>query len=176
MKNAAELWQEIKAAEVRPGTLSLWWLYQTGLVLKTPGGTTVVVDPYLSDAVLRTYQLPRNVPTPLDPDEVEADALLATHSHADHLDPDSITPFMSHEGTQFVGLPMAVEMVLEAGVKAERATGVARGDVLKFGDLTRTRRARASPVRPRTDARRGWVCVRIRRRQHLPQWRHRVRQ
>ena len=136
MKNAAGLWQEIKAAEVRPGTLSLWWLYQTGLVLKTPGGTTVVVDPYLSDAVLRTYQLPRNVPTPLDPGEVEADVLLATHSHADHLDPDSITPFMSHEGTQFVGPPMAVEMVLEAGVKAERATGVARGDVLKFGDLT----------------------------------------
>ena len=31
---------------------------------------------------------------------------------------------------------MAVEKVLEAGVKPERAIPVARGDVLKFGDLT----------------------------------------
>ncbi len=121
MKSAPELWQEIQRTEVRPGTLTLWWLYQAGLAIKTPGGTIVVVDPYLSDAVLRTYQLPRNVPAPLDPAEVDADALLATHSHADHLDPDSITPFMSHARTQFVGPPMAVEKVLEAEVKAERA-------------------------------------------------------
>ena len=136
MKSAPELWQEIQRTEVRPGTLTFWWLYQAGLAIKTPGGTIVVVDPYLSDAVLRTYQLPRNVPAPLDPAEVDADALLATHSHADHLDPDSITPFMSHARTQFVGPPMAVEKVLESEVKADRAVAVARGDVVKFGDLT----------------------------------------
>jgi L-ascorbate 6-phosphate lactonase len=136
MKSAPELWQEMQRTEVRPGTLTFWWLYQAGLAIKTPGGTIVVVDPYLSDAVLRTYQLPRNVPAPLDPAEVDADALLATHSHADHLDPDSITPFMSHARTQFVGPPMAVEKVLENEVKADRAVAVARGDVLKFGDLT----------------------------------------
>jgi L-ascorbate 6-phosphate lactonase len=136
MKSASELWQEIQQTEVQPGTLAFWWLYQAGLAIKTPGGTIVVVDAYLSDAVLRTYQLPRNVPAPLDPAEVEADVLLATHSHADHLDPDSITPFMSHARTQFVGPPMAVEKVLESDVKADRAVAVARGDVLKFGDLT----------------------------------------
>jgi len=136
MKSAPQLWQEIRHTEVRPGTITFWWLYQAGLAIKSPGGTIVVVDPYLSDAVLRTYQLPRNVPAPLDPAEVEADVLLATHSHADHLDPDSITPFMSHAGTQFVGPPMAVEKVLESDVEADRAVPVARGDVLKFGDLT----------------------------------------
>ena len=46
-----------------------------------------------------------------------ADALLATHSHADHLDPDSITAFLSHEQTRFVGPPMAVEIVTNAGVE-----------------------------------------------------------
>ena len=136
MKTASELWHEIQRERVRPGTVVLWWLYQAGIALKTPGGATVVVDPYLSDAVLRTYQLPRNVPAPLDPTEVEADALLATHSHADHLDPDSITAFMRHDMTQFVGPPMAVEMVLAAGVKPGRASSVGRGDVLKIKDLT----------------------------------------
>ena len=92
-----------------------------------------MVDPYLSDAVLRTYQLPRNVPAPLDPAEVDVDALLATHSHADHLDPDSITPFMSHARTQFVGPPMAVERCSNASVKADRADAGGRGDVVKSG-------------------------------------------
>ena len=76
-----------------------------------------MVDPYLSDAVLQTYKLPRNVPAPLDPLEVGADALLATHSHADHLDPGSITAFLSHDQTRFVAPPMAVEVVTNAGVE-----------------------------------------------------------
>lgn len=136
MKTAPQLWQEIRETEVRPGTLTLWWLYQAGVAFKTPGGTIAVVDPYLSDAVLRSYHLPRNVPAPLDPGEVDADVILATHSHADHLDPDAIAPFMSHERSQFVGPPMAVDKVVETGVDVERAIPVARGDVLKFGDLT----------------------------------------
>jgi len=136
VKTSTELWQEIHHVPVRPGTVALWWLYQAGIVLKTPGGKIVVVDPYLSDAVLRSYKLPRNVPSPLDPAEVEADALLATHSHADHLDPDSITPFLRHGQTQFVGPPAAVELVLAEGVEQQRTTPVGRGDVLEIGDLT----------------------------------------
>jgi L-ascorbate 6-phosphate lactonase len=136
MKTSTELWQEIRQVPVRPGTVALWWLYQAGIVVKTPGGTIVVVDPYLSDAVLRSYKLPRNVPAPIDPAEVEVDALLATHSHEDHLDPDSITPFMSHEKTQFIGPPMAVERVLAAGVEKERTTPAHRGDVVEIGDLS----------------------------------------
>jgi len=136
MKTSTELWQEIRQVPVRPGTVALWWLYQAGIVVKTPGGTIVVVDPYLSDAVLRSYKLPRNVPAPIDPAEAEVDALLATHSHEDHLDPDSITPFMSHEKTQFIGPPMAVERVLATGVKEERTTPAHRGDVVEIGDLS----------------------------------------
>jgi L-ascorbate 6-phosphate lactonase len=135
-KTAPELWAEVKNAVVRKGTVVLWWLYQSGIILKTPGGTTVVVDPYLSDAVLQTYNQPRNVPAPLDPLEVGADAVLATHSHADHLDPGSITAFFSHEQTRFVGPPMAVEVVTNAGVERARTTSVRRGETLTIGDLT----------------------------------------
>jgi L-ascorbate 6-phosphate lactonase len=135
-KTATELWQEIQSVAVKPGTLALWWLYQSGVALKTPGGTVVVVDPYLSDAVLQTYKLPRHVPAPLDPLEVQADALLATHSHADHLDPGSINAFLDHKSTRFVGPPMAVENVLAAGTDRARTTSVSRGDVVEIGDLT----------------------------------------
>ena len=43
---------------------------------------------------------------------------------------------MNHASTQFVGPPMAVDMVLAAGVGPSRARPVSRGDVVKIGDLT----------------------------------------
>jgi len=136
MKTPTQLWQEIEQATVQPGTVMLWWLYQAGIVAKTPSGTVVLVDPYLSDSVTRSYGLPRGVPAPLDATQAQADALLATHSHEDHLDPDSIGPFLSHEKTRFIGPPMAIEKVTATGIDAGRTVPVARGDMTTVGDLT----------------------------------------
>jgi L-ascorbate 6-phosphate lactonase len=135
MKTATDLWQEIHGTAVRPGTVVFWWLYQAGIALKTPGGTIIMVDPYLSDSVMRSYQQPRNVPPPLDPLEVKAHALLATHSHEDHLDPDSIMAFLSHDAAQFVGPPTTVEKVVAAGVDRARTKPVQRGGVVNVGDV-----------------------------------------
>jgi len=130
-----QLWDDILGTVVAPGTVSLWWLYQSGLVVKSPGGTLVCIDPYLSDAVLRSYQQARNVPALIDPAGAALDALVASHAHEDHLDPDSITGFMSHERARFIGPPLAVAKVLSKGVAAERTTPVRRGDIVEVGDL-----------------------------------------
>jgi L-ascorbate 6-phosphate lactonase len=135
MKSPAELWQEIESAQVEPGTLCFWWLYQAGIVLKSPGGAIVAVDPYLSESVMRSYKLPRGVDTPLEAADADVDALLATHSHEDHLDPDSIDGFLGHPRTRFIGPPMAVDKVLAAGVDPARTTPVARRDVVSVGDI-----------------------------------------
>jgi L-ascorbate 6-phosphate lactonase len=144
-KTPTELWAEISAFRVRSGTVALWWLYQAGIVLKTPGEAVVLVDPYLSNAVARSYGLVRNVAPPLDPSEVDADAILASHSHEDHLDPDSIKPFFSHPRTRFIGPPLAVAKVVAAGVEVSRTSEVRRGDRLRIRDLeVRAVRARHS--------------------------------
>ncbi len=135
MKTPAELWQEIEQAEVHAGTLAFWWLYQAGIVLKSPGGTVLAVDPYLSESVLRSYQLPRGVPAPLDPADADVAALLATHSHEDHLDPDSIEPFFRPPGTRFIGPPMAAAVVEATGIDPARITEVSRGDEVTVGDI-----------------------------------------
>ena len=70
------LWAEVELTEVPPGCIALWWLYQAGFVVKGPGGTTLRIDPYLSNVVERTYGQPRAVPAPLAPAEVRADAVL----------------------------------------------------------------------------------------------------
>src|SRR5258708_16129039 len=131
MKSPVELWQEIESAQVEPGTLSFWWLYQAGIVLKSPGRAIVAVDPYLSESVMRSYKLPRGVDTPLEATDADVDALLATHSHEDHLDPDSIEGFLGHPRTRFIGPPMAVDKALAAGVDSAPATPGARGHDLR---------------------------------------------
>lgn len=130
-----ELWSEITATTVPDGRMVLWWLYQAGILVKTPAGVVALVDPYLSDAVARTYGLRRQAPALLDPADVDADVILASHSHQDHLDPDSIGGFFAHPRTRFVGPPLAVAKVAAAGVEAARATAVTRGDAVEFGDL-----------------------------------------
>jgi L-ascorbate 6-phosphate lactonase len=145
VKSPAALWAEIATTTVRPQTLTLWWLYQAGLALKTPAGTIVLVDPYLSNAVERSYGIGRGVPAPLDPHDVDADAILASHSHEDHLDPDSIEPFFSHPRTTFIGPPLAVAKVAAAGVEPTRCQSVQRGDRVQVGDLS-VRAVRANHV------------------------------
>src|SRR5487761_1523288 len=167
MKSPAELWQEIEETEVSGGTLAFWWLYQAGIVLKSPGGTVLVVDPYLSESVLRSYQLPRGVPAPLDPAGTEVAALLATHSHEDHLDPDSIEPFLRPAGIRFIagtsagetyysqlGYPVIPEGDLaDAAVREPDVLIVPGGDAGQrlaasgaFADLVRAQAARGAVV------------------------------
>jgi len=131
-----KLWQEIKQRDVSEGTVTVWWLYQAGIVVKSPGGTVLAIDPYLSDAVSKSYNQPRNVPAPLDPAQVQFDAVLASHSHPDHLDPDSIDGFASHPETVFVGPPMVADRVVAAGVDRDRTVALGRGDRTEVGDIS----------------------------------------
>jgi L-ascorbate 6-phosphate lactonase len=135
MKTPTMLWREIQEFPVKPRTVVLWWLYQAGFVLKSPGGSIILVDPYLSDAVRRSYKIPRNAPATLDAAEVAADAILATHSHEDHLDPDSIVAFSNHEKTVFIGPPMVTTKLASVGVTPDKTLTIERGASVPVGDF-----------------------------------------
>jgi len=129
------LWEEIEVMTVAPGTLAFWWLYQAGLILKSTAGTTIAIDPYLSDAANRSYNQARNVPAPLEPGMTRLDAVLATHSHEDHLDPDSVVGFAQHDVTRFIGPPLVCAAVQGHGVDPARTVAIGRGDVVNVRDL-----------------------------------------
>ncbi|MBP3381788.1 MAG: MBL fold metallo-hydrolase, partial [Clostridia bacterium] len=65
------------------------FLGQSGYLLQTEN-TTILIDPYLSDSVNRVAGRPRMLPVPLNPAEICCDAVICTHNHLDHLDPDTI--------------------------------------------------------------------------------------
>ncbi len=50
----------------------------------------IIIDPYLSDSVNRVANRPRMLPIPVKPMDICCDAVICTHNHLDHLDPDTV--------------------------------------------------------------------------------------
>ena len=65
-------------------------LGQSGYVLKTEN-SKIIIDPYLSDSVNRVAGRPRLLPIPINPSDISCDAVICTHDHLDHLDPDTVS-------------------------------------------------------------------------------------
>jgi len=66
------------------------FLGQSGYLIKT-NNSEIIIDPYLSDSVNRVAGRPRLLPIPLNPSDIFCDAVICTHDHLDHLDPDTVT-------------------------------------------------------------------------------------
>ena len=65
------------------------FLGHSGYLIKTEKAE-IIVDPYLSDSVNRVAGRPRILPVPIEPEQISCDAIICTHNHLDHLDPDTI--------------------------------------------------------------------------------------
>ena len=69
--------------------MKIKFLGQSGYLLKTEN-SEIIIDPYLSDSVNRVAGRPRVLPIPIDPQDINCDAVICTHNHLDHLDPDTV--------------------------------------------------------------------------------------
>ena len=76
--------------------MKIRFLGQSGYVLKTEK-TKIIIDPYLSDSVNRVAGRPRALPIPIKPQDINCDAVICTHNHLDHLDPDTITEIHNNQ-------------------------------------------------------------------------------
>jgi len=112
-----ELWQ----ASIPSGGVRLFWLGQAGFAFRTATGKRVFLDPHLSDACERLFGFKRLSLPALRAEEVEADWVILTHEHADHLDPDAIPVIArNNPGCRFAAPVGCVEGLDAAGVAAER--------------------------------------------------------
>jgi len=134
-------WLPRAVAAADPDTVAVWYLGCNGFVLKGSEGTTVYVDPYLG-----TGDPPRTVrmiPVPFDPDDVgDADAVLATHEHTDHVHGPSQGPILANTGGTFYGPQASVAVTQEEDwqdaydLSTDQFETVAPGDTFEVGEFT----------------------------------------
>ena len=85
---------DIEAADPGDG-LVLWWLGQSGFLLKSAAGR-VLFDPYLSDSLTRKYEHTdkphvRMTALAIAPDQLRSiDVVTSSHNHTDHLDAETL--------------------------------------------------------------------------------------
>jgi len=134
-------WLPRAVADATPEGLRLWYLGCNGFVLKASDGTTAFIDPYLN-----TGDPPRTIrmiPVPFDPRDVqEADAILATHEHSDHVDAPSQAPILAETGATFYGPNASVVAAREQGfsesydVSDDQIETVEADETFELGELT----------------------------------------
>jgi len=92
-------WLPAAVADATPDGVAIWYLGCNGFACKADE-TTVFIDPYLG-----TGDPPRTIrmiPVPFAPEDVrEADAVLATHEHTDHVHGPSQAPIVAGTDAQF---------------------------------------------------------------------------
>jgi L-ascorbate metabolism protein UlaG (beta-lactamase superfamily) len=112
----------------------LGWLGQAGFLVRW-GDYRLVIDPYLSDSLAKKYRgtpLPhrRLMPPPIEPSAVAPlDAVLCTHAHTDHMDPETLGPLAAvNPACRFVVPRSALTTALDRGIPADRAIPINAGE------------------------------------------------
>jgi L-ascorbate metabolism protein UlaG (beta-lactamase superfamily) len=107
-----ELIDDIDGADVVSGAIHVWWLGQSGFLVKWRGHG-LLFDPYLSDSLTRKYEGSerphvRMTEQALDPRRLRGvDVVTSSHNHTDHLDAETLLALKSANPRLKLVLPAA---------------------------------------------------------------------
>lgn len=120
----------ISRQAIPEGAVGVWWLGQSSLVLKG-GGQIIYVDPYLNPSPRRI------VPPACAPEEVDnADLILCTHDHGDHIDPVALPALAAASPRARIVAPRpVVGRVADLVGERERVVGAVAGEPLTLGPV-----------------------------------------
>jgi L-ascorbate 6-phosphate lactonase len=123
--------EQIRALPLGAGQVALWWLGQSGFLLRS-GEYTVLIDAFLSTGHDRLE------PPAFAPEAGrDLDVILCTHDHIDHLDPEALPGLAAASPRAPIVVPRpVVERVVELGIARERIIGAQPDEPLHFGQLT----------------------------------------
>jgi L-ascorbate 6-phosphate lactonase len=136
------LGQQILQYSAPARCVTLWGLGVGGVGVKSPGGRIAVIDPYLSNSCKTLgeqygFDMDRLAPPPLAPaDLVGFDVYAVTHSHQDHLDPETLAGYREAGGTgPYLAPPEAAAKLQALGVPPDQIVMTWPNKTLTIGDL-----------------------------------------
>jgi L-ascorbate metabolism protein UlaG (beta-lactamase superfamily) len=142
-KKDEALLREIESTPDSPSSCSIWWLGQSGYLIKW-NGYRLLLDPYLSDSLTRKYATTKKPHARMSELVVRPELLrnitvvTSSHNHTDHLDAETLMPIVEgNPGIQFVIPEANREFVCDRlKVKMSFPTGITDGETKKVGPFT----------------------------------------
>lgn len=127
-------------------TVRARWLGQAGFQLTAVDGSHLLVDPYLSDSLAgkyagTTFPHVRMLPAPVAPTDLPPlRAVLCSHAHTDHMDPDTLAPLLAAQPQARLACPRAVldEALRRSRAPRSRIDALGDGDRVRYGPFTVT--------------------------------------
>jgi len=127
--------ERIAQLQVNAGELAIYWLCQAGFAFKSSSGELVYIDPYFSDVVERLIGFKRMMACPVPAEEANADLIVCTHEHLDHMDTDALPVLAGNPRTQFVGPIECIKEFTKQRIPAARCHLLDEGDSLTLGGV-----------------------------------------
>lgn len=134
-------WLPRAVESATPDGLAIWYLGCNGFIVKSSGGTTVFIDPYLG--IGDPPRTVRMIPVPFNPEDItECDAILGTHEHTDHVHGPSQVPILAGTDADYYTTDSGHDVIREEAwlendsVTDDQLHEVTDGDTLEIGDLT----------------------------------------
>ena len=142
-QSSGALLRDIAAASEAPDTFHVWWLGQSGFLLKWTDHY-LLFDPYLSDSLAKKYadtDKPhvRMTARCIDPAELPPiGTVTSTHNHTDHLDAETLLPLVTTNPELRLVLPEANRAFAMERLAANlpAMTTLNDGDLLDVGPWT----------------------------------------
>jgi L-ascorbate 6-phosphate lactonase len=124
--------QEIDRTRPEKGSIAFWWMGQASYILK--GDAVLYIDPFL------TPGFGRQTPPLLKYEEaVNADLILCTHDHLDHIDPQTLPPVMAASPQAVLIVPRPhVRRVADLGIAPDRIVGLSHRETYTHNGVTVT--------------------------------------
>lgn len=116
------------------GNLDFYWLGGISFIIKS-SEMTVGLDLYLSNACMaKDGSFKRLIPSPIEPEQLELDYLIATHDHGDHFDTGSLDKIIRKDTlTKLIGPTSVIKAAKEMKIDGKSLIELNRGQQKDLG-------------------------------------------
>jgi L-ascorbate 6-phosphate lactonase len=143
--------QAIRQYEVPADAIALWYLGQNGFLVRDSFGPLIGIDLYLTNSCANTfaqlpYRLDRQLPVFIEPEDLDVDVFVTTHSHDDHADPETIRRLKKKDAILFLGPFDSMRVYRECGVPLSRCQLIHPGETVRLEPSTTIQATFALPT------------------------------
>jgi len=141
----------IRQFSVPPDAIAIWFLGQNGFLLKDASGLLIGIDLYLTDSCAPSFaHLPfradRQLPVFIEPEDLDIELFITTHSHQDHADPETIRRVKKTGKVRFLGPFDSMRIYRECGVPESFCRLIHAGETVSVGASTTVQATFALPT------------------------------